>query len=84
MGQEEIFCSVRVDMSKMDSYSEWKKSRLEFIKRNGGVNRAALPIKSRGAYDKWVEEGLLSRRIDGDEVVYEYVETHEGQSSQES
>ena len=60
---------------------EWKKSRLEFIRRNGGVNKSAIPIKSRKLYEAWVEEGLLSKRIEFDEIVYEYVKTREDESN---
>ena len=68
-------------MSKENHDREWKKSRLEFIRRNGGVNRSAVPIKSRKLYDAWVEEGLLSMRIEFDEIVYEYVRMHEDESN---
>ena len=54
---------------------EWKEIRLEFVRRNGGVNKSAIPIKSRKLYETWVEEGLLSKRTEFGEIVYEYVKT---------
>lgn len=71
-------------MNKRDHDLEWKKSRLEFVKKNDGINKSAIPVKSRRIYDAWVEEGLLSKRIEGDETIYEYVEIQEDSSNQES
>ena len=71
-------------MNKREHDLEWKKSRLEFIRKNGGLNKSAIPVKSRRIYDAWVEEGLISKRIEGNETIYEYVEAQDSSSNQES
>jgi len=71
-------------MNKRDHDLEWKNSRLEFIRRNDGINKSAIPVKSRKLYDAWVEEGLLTIRIEDSETIYEYAETQESSSNQEN